>query len=283
MRYAVTFPALLIVLTALVFSHLADAAFRPIEKHHKVDPAKAFQYKQALQKSQAAIGQQLGNYRLTDTNGRTLSLDDLRGKPLVLSLIYTSCYHVCPMTTRHLAKVVEKARQTLGKDTFNVAVLGFDAYHDTPQAMLHFAKEQGIDNRGWYLLSAGPDVIKALAKQLGFEFFASPSGFDHITQTTIIDAGGRIYQQVYGVSFKTPLLVEPLKELVLDRPKPNQTLLSGLIDKVHFFCTSYDPARDAYYFDYSLFIGMAIGTLIILAIIVFLVRELRQQRRAARA
>ena len=32
------------------------------------------------------------------------------GKPLVLSLLYTSCYHICPMTTRHLSKVVEKAR-----------------------------------------------------------------------------------------------------------------------------------------------------------------------------
>ena len=79
--------------------------------------------------------------------GRALSFDDLRGKPLVLSLIYTSCYQICPMTTRHLAKVVDKAREALGEDSFNVAVLGFDAYNDSPQAMLHFAQKQGIDER----------------------------------------------------------------------------------------------------------------------------------------
>ena len=246
------------------------------------DPSREFQYKAALQQSQEAIGTVLGDHPLTEGNGHALSLADLRGKPLVLSLIYTSCYQICPMTTRHLAKVVDKARAALGEDSFNVAVLGFDAYHDSPQAMLHFARKQGIEDRGWYLLSASPATVKALAAELGFRFFASPNGFDHITQATVIDAGGRVYRQVYGEVFETPLLVEPLKELVLGRPRPNQTLLSGLIDKVRFFCTTYDPARDAYHFDYSLFIGIFVGATIILSGIIFLAREIRHNRRTAR-
>ena len=245
------------------------------------DPIKEFQYKKALQQSQDAIGNVLSNHPLTDHRGHTLSLNDLRGKPLVLSLIYTSCYQICPMTSRHLAKVVDKARQALGEDSFNVAVLGFDAYNDSPQAMIHFARKQGIDDRGWHLLSASPDTVSALTKELGFEFFASPNGFDHITQASVIDAEGRIYRQVYGEVFDTPLLVEPLKELVLGQPRPDQTLLSELINKVRFFCTTYDPARDAYHFDYSLFIGMAVGAFIILSGIIFLVREIRRNRRSA--
>ena len=245
------------------------------------DPVKAFRYKEALQHSQAAIGRQLGNYALTDEKGRALSLDQLHGKPLVLSMIYTSCARVCPMTTRHLASVVEKARDALGSDSFNVALLGFDAYNDTPQAMAFFARKQGVDTRGWKLLSASPDTIRVLSEELGFAFYPSPNGFDHITQTTIIDADGRVYRQVYGEVFDTPLLVEPLKDLVLDRPRPGQGLLSELVDKVHFFCTSYDPVRDAYFFDYSLFIGMAIGASIILAGIILLVREVRHNRRSA--
>ena len=145
-----------------------------------------------------------------------------------------------------------------------------------------FARKQGIDNRGWQLLSISPEAIKVLSEELGFEFFSSPNGFDHITQATVIDAEGRIYRQVYGEVFETPLLVEPLKELVLGQPKPNQTMLSELIDKVRFFCTTYDPARDAYHFDYSLFIGMAIGASIILIAIILVVREVRQGRHSAR-
>jgi len=238
-----------------------------------------FQYKKALQESQAAIGQRLSNFRLTDASGKGLTLYDLHGKPLVLSLVYTSCYQICPMTTRYLAGVIEKARKTLGKDKFSVAILGFDSQFDSPQAMKNFAKKQGIADADWHLLSADAKTIAALTKELGFLFFTSPNGFDHVVQASIIDADGVIYRQVYGEVFDTPLLLEPLKELLLGRPQPNQTLLAGLINKVRFFCTNYDPASDSYHFDYSLFIGMIIGAVIILLIFVFLVREYRRGKR----
>ena len=282
MHYSSKSSALLLGFFCAAFFHLASAATGPTGGNQQLDAIKDFQHKEALQRSQDAIGNLLSNHPLTDEKGHALSIDDLRGKPLVLSLIYTSCYQICPMTTRHLAKVIDKARAALGEDSFNVAVLGFDAYNDSPQAMIHFAGKQGIDNRGWHLLSASPDTINALSAELGFKFFSSPNGFDHITQTTVIDAEGRVYRQVYGEVFNTPLLVEPLKELVFGRPRPNQTLLSELINKVRFFCTTYDPARDAYHFDYSLFMGMFIGASIILTGIVLLVREIRHGRRSAR-
>ena len=281
MRYSSRSFALLLGFFCVVFFHLANAESGLANGNQPLDPVKEFRYKEVLLKSQAAIGNVLSNHSLTDHNGHALSMDDLRGKPLVLSLIYTSCYQICPMTIRNLSKVVEKARDALGEDSFNVAVLGFDTYNDSPQAMIQFARKQGIDDRGWRLLSISPDTINALSEELGFEFFSSPNGFDHITQATVIDAEGRVYRQVYGEVIDTPLLVEPLKQLVLGQPKPNQTLLSELIDKVRFFCTTYDPARDAYHFDYSLFIGMAIGGSIILIGIILLVREIRQGRRSA--
>jgi len=282
MRYSSKPLALLLGFFCSVLLHVAHAESGPVSTNRSLDPVKEFRYKEVLKQSQAAIGNVLSNHPLTDDKSHALSLDDFRGKPLVLSLIYTSCYQICPMTIRHLAKVVDKARAALGEDSFNVAVLGFDAYNDSPQAMIHFARKQGIDNRGWQLLSASPDTIQALSKELGFKFYSSPNGFDHITQATVIDAEGRVYRQVYGEVFDTPLLVEPLKELVLGQPRPNQTLWSELVNKVRFFCTTYDPARDAYHFDYSLFIGMSIGASIILTGIILLVREFRNGRRSAR-
>jgi protein SCO1/2 len=178
------------------------------------------------------------------------------------------------MTTRYLASVVEKAREALGQDEFSVALIGFDTQFDNPQAMQHFAKKQGVINADWHLLSADAESIQSLTKELGFMFFASPNGFDHVVQVSIIDARGEVYRQVYGEVFDTPLLVEPLKELILGRPQPNQTLISDLVNKVRFFCTNYDPASDSYHFDYSLFIGMVIGGIIIILGIIFMVREL---------
>jgi len=243
---------------------------------------KNFQYKTALQSSQSAIGRTLDDYLLTDHNGRSVRLSDFKGKPLVLSLVYTSCFHICPMTTRHLSKVVEKAREALGNKSFSIAILGFDTQNDTPQAMISYAKKQGIKNADWSLLSADSDTINALSKQLGFLFFTSPNGFDHIVQASVIDAESVVYTQVYGEVFETPLLVEPLKDLVLGRPKPGQNFLDELVDKVRFFCTAYDPNRDGYHFDYSLFIGLVIGAFIILSGLIFVLFEVLKGRRLGR-
>jgi protein SCO1/2 len=233
-----------------------------------------FDYKTALKTSQEAIGNILGDYAVSEAYDRMHSLAEFRGKPLVISLVYTACYEICPMTTRHLAEVVNKARKALGIDSFNAAVIGFDSRMDTPEAMRLFAVKQGIDDDpAWHLLSVKPDIVPALAEDLGFNYYPSSRGFDHIIQVSVIDSDGKLYRQVYGQAFSTPLLIEPLKDLVLGEPKPNQSMTDVLVNKVRFFCTTYDPVRDGYYFDYSLFVGMLIGGLIILSGIAFIARE----------
>ena len=233
-----------------------------------------FDYKTALKTSQEAIGNILGDYAVSEAYDRIHSLAEFRGKPLIISLVYTACYEICPMTTRHLAEVVNKARKALGIDSFNAAVIGFDSRMDTPEAMRLFAVKQGIDDDpAWHLLSVKPDIVPALIKDLGFIYYPSSRGFDHIIQVSVIDSNGKLYRQVYGQAFSTPLLIEPLKDLVLGEPKPNQSMTDVLVNKVRFFCTTYDPVRDGYYFDYSLFVGMFIGALIILLGVAFIIRE----------
>ena len=227
--------------------------------------------------SQAAIGKRVGNHAFVDaTSGRTVSLDSLRGKPLVISMIYTSCYHICPMTTQHLAKVVDKAHATLGENSFSVALIGFDTAVDDPAAMRYFAARQGVADKGWHILSGDADSVAALSQDLGFRFYPTSNGFDHLVQASVVDADGTVYRQVYGQVFETPLLVDPLIELVLGRPAPQQTLLDGIVARVKLFCTTYDPVRDGYYYDYSLFLGIFIGAIIILATATFIYRELRR-------
>lgn len=238
-------------------------ALMPVAQANTPASEQAFDYDEALASSQAAVGNPVGAHRFTDVNGNPVTLDQLRGKPLVLSMVYTSCYQICPMTTRHLSTVVEKARDALGDDSFNVALIGFDTAVDTPDAMRYFGNKQGVYDKNWQLLSTDRQTIDALSLDLGFLYFPSSAGFDHLIQVTILDAEGRVYRQVYGQVFDTPMLVDPLIELVLGRAPPEQPLLANLVNRIKLFCTTYDPARDGYYFDYSLFIGMLIGGTII--------------------
>jgi protein SCO1/2 len=234
-----------------------------------------FDEKAALAISQAAIGRTVGNYSFIDSRGKTVRLEDLRGRPVLISLIYTSCYHTCPLLTKHLAQIVGVAREALGNDSFAVLTVGFDSAVDTPERMRTYARERGIDISEWSFLSADPATINALTRELGFVFFESPKGFDHLAQITLLDAQGRVYAQIYGDNFPTPTLVEPLKQLVFGTPAQAHSL-SGWINGVRLFCTIYDPSSGRYRFDYSLFIAIAIGLVSLGAVAVFLVRAWRQ-------
>ncbi len=216
-----------------------------------------FDRKEALSISQAVVGHEIRNFQFTDTHGKVVKLHDLLGKPLIISLIYTSCYHICPMTTRYLRDVVDKARDTFGDD-FNVATIGFDTLRDTPPMMANFAKKQQVDDPDWWFLSTDAATIDALGKDVGFQFFSAPHGFDHLIQATLVKPDGEIYRQVYGTKFSIPLLYDPLKELVLGE-SADVSLLQNVTNKVRLFCTVYDAKNERYYVDYSIFIGTFIG------------------------
>jgi protein SCO1/2 len=215
---------------------------------------------EALRISQAAIGRTLGGHAFTAADGTAVTLEQLRGRPVVLSFVYTSCYQVCSGLTLRLRDTVKVAREALGPDSFAVVTVGFDAPNDTPERMRLYARERGATLPGWYFVSADAATIERLAKDAGFTYFASPKGFDHITQTTIIDAAGRVVLQVYGEDFAPPLVVEPLKKLVWGRNLDRSTL-EGLVNSVKLFCTIYDPTSGRYRFDYSLIVNILAGGL----------------------
>jgi protein SCO1/2 len=175
---------------------------------------------------------------------------------------------------------VEVAREALGEDSFDVVTIGFDVASDTPQAMAAFARRQGVDTKNWKFLSANSGNIQEISNDLGFIFFPTPRGFDHMNQSSVIDRNGVVYSQVYGVTFELPWLVEPLKDLVFNRSSSSGHMFGGLIDKVMLFCTVYDPATGRYRFDNSLFVQMMVGATMILAVLIYLFREILRARRA---
>jgi protein SCO1/2 len=234
----------------------------------------------ALETSQAAIGTTIGDYQLFDRLNQPVNLADLRGKPLVISMIFTSCHHICPMTTKHLDTATRAARQILGQDSFEILTVGFDTANDSPNTLSAFAKEQGVFASGWKFLSGSQSTIEALAKDLGFIYFPTPRGFDHLNQLTVIDRDGVVYSQVYGVNFELPWLVEPLKQLVFNRPESSGHLVASLVDRVRLFCTVYNPASGRYEIDNSLFIQIAIGFIIVLSVALYLWRGFHPVRKS---
>lgn len=78
----------------------------------------------------AAIG---GPFQLTDQNGKTVTDENLKGKPTLIFFGYTHCPDVCPTSLFEMSEVL----RALGKDAdkFNAVFISVDPERDTPAAM----------------------------------------------------------------------------------------------------------------------------------------------------
>lgn len=248
----------------------------PAGAAERLDPAAA------LARSEAAVGRTIGAYTLTDAEGSPLPLRSFRGTPLVISLVYTACSSVCPTSTQHLIKAVADARRVFGRDRFAVLTLGFDARNDTPARLTQFATAQGITDKGWRLASADAATIEALLRDLGFSYANIAGGFDHVTQTSIIDSDGRLYRQVYGDDFPLQMFIEPLKDVIYGNAITSFTV-KGVVDRIKFICTTFDPGAGRYRIDYGLMFGSVIGAISLTIFGGLVWREWRRTRRAEAA
>ena len=233
----------------------------------------------ALRASQAVIGNGIGEFTLLDREGRPVRLAQYRGKPLLVSFIYTGCFQVCPLTTRSLQSAVEAGRGVFGTSQFNVVSIGFNQPADSPQAMKAFARQHRIDAPNWEFLSPPAAVVAALTRDFGFSYLATPAGFDHVLQATLLDAEGRIYRQLYGDQLNAASIGEPLAQLLRNAPAPQQFRLDELIDRVRVLCTEFDPATGKVRYKYGLLLEIAGGLTFALTMGWFFFAEWRARRR----
>jgi protein SCO1/2 len=90
------------------------------------------------------------NFRLTDQFGQQISLQQFKGKPVVLTFLYTHCPTICPLTAERLHSTMLE----LGKDAHNVAVLAVstDPKRDDIAAAMHFSQQHQMTDYWHYLI-----------------------------------------------------------------------------------------------------------------------------------
>ncbi|MHA3904341.1 SCO family protein [Castellaniella sp. WN] len=234
----------------------------------------------ALRSSQAAVGRRIGEHILLDRQGRPVALSSFRGKPLLVSFIYTGCFQICPATTRSLQEAVESLQKSVGVSQFGVVSIGFNQPADSPRALKAFAAQYGITAPNWNFLSPPAAIVPALTADFGFDYVATPAGFDHVLQVSVLDADGRIVRQIYGEDVAAGELGEPLKMLLAGLPmSPANSTLDNLMDRIRILCTVVDPETGAYRVDYTLPIQIAGGATFFILMMAFFVHEWRANRK----
>lgn len=162
--------------------------------------------------SSAATASVLTDAKLVDQNGNTVSLASLKGKPLVVDFIYTSCPGPCLMETSKLANVALRLGNDLGSKVTIVSI-SVDPEHDGPKQLLDYSHQQGADEKGWYFLTGGPaEIDQALA---GFKLSRQiePDGsVGHLVDMMLIGADGRLVREYNGEVVKAQEIVDDVRK-----------------------------------------------------------------------
>lgn len=266
-------------LVALVYAMLVAP---PAIAQDEAANANALDPASALRVSEAAVGRAVGDHLLLDRRSRPVRLTDYRGKPLLVSFIYTGCFKVCPTTTQSLAVAVEQLTEVFGADRFNVVSVGFNQPFDSPTAMRAFAAQMGISASNWDFLSPAPGAVELLLRDFGFRYVETPAGIDHVLTVSVVDAQGRIHAQVYGERLSRDQLGEPLRRLLNEAPLQPGTSLAEIVQRVRILCTVYDPKTGEYRYDYGLILEIAGGVTFAVVMTCFFLLEWRTRRRMRR-
>jgi protein SCO1 len=118
------------------------------------------------------------NVPLVTQDGQEVRFYDdlLKGKAVVVNLIYTSCKDLCPLETAKLVQVQKLLGDRVGKDIFFYSI-SIDPRHDTPAVLKAYAKKFGA-GPGWLFLTGKKADITLISKKLGLSSLTDEDNAD---------------------------------------------------------------------------------------------------------
>ncbi len=132
----------------------------------------------------------LPHFSLTERSGRTVTIEDLRGRPWVADFFFAGCQGPCPPLNRRMS-------QLQGELPSDVRLVSFtlDPEHDTPAALVEYAKLYNADPERWLFLTGDRAAIRSLVTQ-GFRQAAVDDPKEviiHSLRIVLVDAQGKIH------------------------------------------------------------------------------------------
>lgn len=106
-----------------------------------------------------------------DNTGKTVRLNDWRGKKVYLVMGYTTCQHTCPILVAKLQSI-EKSVKRRGQSA-NYLFVSLDWEGDTPEQMSKFREQRGLKEPSWSFLVGSKKATELLAMSLSNRFAKS--------------------------------------------------------------------------------------------------------------
>ncbi len=125
-----------------------------------------------------------------DQFGEITGLDRYKGQPVLITMFYASCPHVCPMLISTI-KLTESKLSDEERADLRVLTISIDPKRDTPEKLRETIERHSVDATRWSMVRPDPGDLRTIAGVFGVKYKQLPDGeFSHTTRIVLLDREG---------------------------------------------------------------------------------------------
>lgn len=161
-------------------------------------------------------GARAPQFTLDDAGGGRLSTRDLRGRPYLVTFLYTDCQDVCPLIGQEIKLALEGLARR--GDEVTALAVSVDPRSDTPEAVRQWLRAQAMPDNFRYLLGTRSELAPVWRAH-----YAGPQPDDrtesaHTASIWLVDRRGRWRAKFSGGMPVRPADIAHDLRILLDEP-----------------------------------------------------------------
>ena len=145
-------------------------------------------------------------------NGQNIEMKDMKGKVLVMVMIYTSCKAACPRLVADMRNIEQRLPENI-KDKVKMVLVSIDPETDIPKRLKAFAIENKMNSNQWVFLRSTEENTREFAAVLAVNYKkVSPMDFSHSNIISVFNADGELTYQQEGLGVNSDPTIAKIKE-----------------------------------------------------------------------
>ena len=145
-------------------------------------------------------------------DGKNIEMKDLKGKVLVMVMIYTSCKAACPRLVADMRNIESRLSEDV-KENVQLVLVSIDPEVDTPKRLKSFSIENKMEGNQWVFLRSTEENTREFAAVLAVNYKkVSPIDFSHSNIISVFNTEGELVFQQEGLGVNSDATINKITE-----------------------------------------------------------------------
>ncbi len=151
-------------------------------------------------KIENSLNYDVQSFSFQNQDGKTVSLESLKGQVWVADFIFTNCKTICPPMTSHMAEL----QKQMEEENLQARIVSFsvDPENDTPEKLKKFASNYPLNFQNWdFLTGYSQEEIEKFALKSFKAIVKKPEDEDQVIHQSsfyLVDQNGKVVKDYDG-------------------------------------------------------------------------------------